>query len=96
VLHTKPGAAFQAVPIEGGGMDALNSWDVALYAIAGYIAIVSLARLMLERRNALARQMRDDLERQRNEAELQAEETDRNRPAQNPTSTPALAAKKKA
>ena len=28
-------------------MDALNSWDVALFAVAGYIAVVSLVRLML-------------------------------------------------
>jgi hypothetical protein len=77
-------------------MDAWNSWDVALFAVAGYIAIVSLVKLMLGRRNALARQMRDELERQRSETERQAEENEQNRPAQPLASQPSLAAKKKA
>jgi hypothetical protein len=73
-------------------MDALNSWDVALFVVAGYIAIVSMVRLMLGRRNSLARQVRDELERQRSEAEL----AERNNPVQAPTSPATLAAKKKA
>jgi heme exporter protein D len=77
-------------------MDALNSWDVALFAVAGYIAIVSLVQLMIGRRDSLTRQVRDELERQTSEAQRQAEETERNLPAQAPTSQPALAAKKKA
>jgi hypothetical protein len=77
-------------------VDALNSWDVALYAIAGYIAVVSLVRLMLGRRNNLARQVRDELERQRVEAERQAEDAQRNPVPQAPGALPALAAKKKA
>ncbi|HEX4143810.1 MAG TPA: hypothetical protein VHY91_09780 [Pirellulales bacterium] len=76
-------------------MDALNSWDVALFVVAGYIAIVSMVRLMLGRRNRLARQISDELERQRSESQSRAEEAERNRPVQTPTS-PALAAKKKA
>ena len=76
-------------------MEVLNSWDVALFVVAGYIALVSLVRLMLGRRNALARQLHDELERQRSEAERQAEDTERNRPAQNPLAQAALAAKKK-
>jgi hypothetical protein len=77
-------------------MDALNSWDVALFVVAGYIAVVSLVRLMLGRRNNLARQVRDELERQSSEAQRQAEETEQNRSAQTPVSQTALAAKKKA
>jgi hypothetical protein len=82
-------------------MDALNSWDVALFVLAGYIAIVSLVRLMLARRNSLARQVRDELERQRGESERQTEETEQNRPTQASQSPAALAqsalaAKKKA
>jgi len=77
-------------------MDALNSWDVALFVVAGYIAIVSMVRLMLGRRNTLARQLRDELEHQRSEAQHQAELTEQNRPAQAPTSQTALTAKKKA
>ena len=77
-------------------MDALNSWDVALFVVAGYIAFVSLVRLMLGRRNSLARQVRDEVERQRDETARKAEETEQNRPAQTLASQPALAAKKKA
>jgi heme exporter protein D len=77
-------------------VDALDSWDVALFVVAGYIAVVSLVRLMLGRRNTLARQVRDELERQSSEAQRQAEETEQNRPAQTPVPQTALAAKKKA
>ena len=80
-----------------GGMDALNSWDVALFAVAGYIAIVSLVRLMLGRRAALARQVREELERR----ESQARAPRARKPsgivlAQPPRPQPALLAKKKA
>jgi hypothetical protein len=75
-------------------MDALNSWDVALFAVAGYIAILSLVQLMLGRRNNLARQVRDELERQRSEAQLQAEEAERNPPVASPLAQAALAKKK--
>ncbi len=42
----------------------MDSWDVALFAVAGYIAIVSMVRLMLGRRGALAQQIQDELQRQ--------------------------------
>jgi hypothetical protein len=73
-------------------MEAWNSADVALFAIAGYIAIVSLVRLMLSRRDALMRQLHDDLERQRS----LAAERERNAPAASPATAGILAAKKKA
>ncbi|HTU25600.1 MAG TPA: hypothetical protein VMF30_09395 [Pirellulales bacterium] len=76
-------------------MDALNAWDVALFAIAGYIAIVSLVRLMLARRNSLARQLQDDLERRRSESQRQAEEAAQDR-ASGQAGLAASLAKKKA
>ncbi len=76
-------------------MDALNSWDVALFVVAGYIAVVSLVRLMVGRRDTLTRQVRDEFKRQRSENERIAEEAEQNRPAQT-VASPALAAKKKA
>ncbi len=63
-------------------MDALNSWDVALFAVAGYIAVVSLVRLMLGRRTALARQIQEDLERREKQAEQQRQQSEADRPAQ--------------
>jgi hypothetical protein len=77
-------------------MDALNSWDVALFVVAGYIAVVSLVRLMVGRRDTLTRQVREEFERQRSETERLAEEAEQNRPAQTVASPAALAAKKKA
>ena len=77
-------------------MDALNSWDVALFAVAGYIAVVSLVRLMLGRRTALARQIQEDLERREKQAEQQRQQSEADRPAQTALPQPAQLAKKKA
>ena len=49
----------------GSGMDAVNTWDLALFAIAGYIAVSSLVRLMIGKRNALAVELRDEMEQER-------------------------------
>ena len=46
-------------------MDAVNTWDLALFAVAGYIAVSSLVRLMISRRNTLAAELRAELEQQR-------------------------------
>jgi hypothetical protein len=75
-------------------MDALDNWDVALFAIAGYIAIMSLVRLMLARRSVLAQQVQEELERRR-QNELAAEEAERIRAAQ-AAPIPVPLAKKKA
>jgi hypothetical protein len=63
-------------------MDALNSWDVALFAVAGYIAIMSLVRLMLGRRSALARQIQEDMERRESQAQQLSEEAEQDQAAQ--------------
>jgi hypothetical protein len=77
-------------------MDALNSWDVALFAVAGYIAIVSLVRLMLGRRAALARQLQEELKRRETQANQSGQQPEADRPAQPPRAQPAPLAKKKA
>jgi hypothetical protein len=76
-----------------GGMD---SWDVALFAVAGYIAIMSLVRLMLGRRGALAQQIQDDLQRQQMQDEMLKEQNEQNRLAQATLTQSAALAKKKA
>ncbi len=82
---------------ETGGMDALNPWDVALFAVAGYIAIVSLVRLMLGRRATLARQIQEDLERRQTQDEEQSQQSEADRPGQPARPQPAAQlAKKKA
>lgn len=44
---------------------AMNSWDVALLAIAGYVAVMSLARLMLRRRDQLLAHFREEIKREK-------------------------------
>ena len=58
----------------------MDGWELALVAIAGYVAAMTLVRLMRRRRDALIRQLRMQLEaeqqrkrdeaRRRREAEL--------------------------
>ena len=48
-------------------LGTMSSWDVALLAVAGYVAVVSLVRLMLRRRDQLLADFREQiqLEKQR-------------------------------
>jgi hypothetical protein len=67
-------------------LGTMNQWDVALLAIAGYVAVVSLARLMLRRRDQLLAEFREQLQRERRkkaeqEKRKRAEEEQRQRPA---------------
>jgi hypothetical protein len=39
----------------------MDRWDIALAAFAGFVAITSLTRLMLHRRNEVVRQLREQL-----------------------------------
>jgi hypothetical protein len=48
----------------------MDGWDIALLAVAGYIAVVALVRLMLRRRNQLI----EELLKQAEEAELAQQE----------------------
>jgi hypothetical protein len=46
-------------------MDSLDSRDVVLLAIAGYVALASLVRLMIRHRNAVAIRLRGEVEQER-------------------------------
>ena len=39
-------------------MEHMDAWDVALLAVAGYVAVLSLARLMLRQRDRLLDELR--------------------------------------
>lgn len=39
----------------------MDRWDVIIILVAGYVAVVSLVRLMARRRNELVDQVRDQL-----------------------------------
>jgi hypothetical protein len=43
----------------------MDRWDVLLAAIATYVAVVSLVRLMANRRNEVLAKIRDELAKQR-------------------------------
>ena len=46
-------------------MANMDGWSLALLAVAGYIAVVSLARLMLHRRNQLMQQFREEVAKEK-------------------------------
>ncbi|RCS40743.1 hypothetical protein DTL42_25615 [Bremerella cremea] len=43
----------------------MSRWDIILFAIASYFAIMGLVRLMQARRNRLVRQFREEFRKQR-------------------------------
>jgi len=42
----------------------MDSWDIALLAVAGYVAVLALSRLMTRRRNQLVEELLDQARRQ--------------------------------
>src|SRR5262245_34353743 len=59
-------------PKEGRAM--VDRFDLLMFAIAGYVAIVTLVRLMISRRDEVVGYLRTELERQAAEAAAAAEE----------------------
>ena len=39
----------------------MDRWDMVLLAVAGYVAVLSLVRLMARRRNELVKQVREQI-----------------------------------
>jgi type II secretory pathway pseudopilin PulG len=58
-------------------MANLDGWDMALLAVAAYIAVVSLVRLMRARRRAVVAELQREVLRQ--QAQAQAAEHERQR-----------------
>ena len=56
-------------------MGSMDGWDVALLALAGYVAVVTLVRLMIRRRDQVLEEFRRKLKKQRQRK--QAEEASR-------------------
>ncbi len=60
----------------------MDSWDIALLAVAGYVAVLALSRLMTRRRNQLIAELLDQARRQRGSArEGKSSEAQRRPPA---------------
>ena len=53
----------------------MDGWDVALLVAAGYVALVTLVRLMIRRRNQMLDELRSELEKEKRRK--QAEERGR-------------------
>lgn len=55
----------------------MSRWDIVLFAIASYVAIVALVNLMRQRRVSLENQLRQQFEKERLEAQRRQEALDR-------------------
>ncbi len=57
-------------------MESTTGWDIVLFVVAGYVAVMSVTRLMIRRRDQLLvefrRKMRAEQERRQTEAAKQA------------------------
>ena len=58
-------------------MPALSTWDIVLLAIAGFIAVTTLLRLMQSYRDDLLKKLRGDFEQE--QQRLEAEEREKKR-----------------
>ena len=52
----------------------MDHWDKLMIAVAVYVAVVSLVRLMTARRDEVVRVLRAEIERQRDEQPVETEE----------------------
>jgi hypothetical protein len=52
----------------------MDRWDLFLFVVAGYVTVLSLVRLMANRRNELIEKIREEIDRRRDAAEEAAEE----------------------
>ena len=55
----------------------MSHWDIVLFAIAIYVAITALVNLMRQRRVNLENQLRQQFEKERQEAQRRQEALDR-------------------
>ncbi len=54
----------------------MDRWDIVMIAAAGYIAVISLVRLMARRRNQLVEQVRQQMEGQQGSRPAKKNEAD--------------------
>lgn len=60
------------------GMETMDRWDVAILALAGYVAVMALVRLMLRRRDHIVGEFRREMEQER-ERKAAAEKKEKQR-----------------
>ena len=59
----------------------MGTWDIALLVVVGYLAIVSLVRLMLRRRDQKVVEVRRLMKQEQQRRQAQRQETDTQRDA---------------
>ena len=42
-------------------MESITGWDIALFVVAGYVAVMSMTRLMIRRRGQLLAEFREQV-----------------------------------
>ncbi len=47
-------------------MGSMDGWDLAIMVLVGYVAVVSLVRLMLLRRDDMMKEFREELAKEKN------------------------------
>ena len=64
-------------------MDKMDAWNLAILLVAAYVAVITLARLMIRRRNEMLEQFRHEVEneKRRRKAEPPAQQPPRERAA---------------
>jgi heme exporter protein D len=64
-------------------MASMDGWDLALLVVVGYVALVTLVRLMIRRRNQVMDEFRREVrkEKGRREAQRRKEQAGRQRAA---------------
>jgi len=55
-------------------MGNMDGWDVALLVVAGYVALVTLVRLMIRRRNQMLDEFRSELRKGKRRKQAEEEE----------------------
>ena len=52
----------------------MDSWSIALWVVAGYIAVVALMRLMAHKRNEVMAEFRGEVEKEKSRRKAAAKE----------------------
>jgi hypothetical protein len=50
----------------------MDSWSIALWVVAGYVAVVALMRLMAHKRNEVMAEFRGEVEKEKNRRKVAA------------------------
>lgn len=52
-------------------MGSMDGWDLAIMVLVGYVAVVSLVRLMLLRRDDMMKEFREELAKEKNRRQME-------------------------